>query len=570
MLTELREKSQSFIIYILFGILIFVFVFFFGPQSQGCAGGGSTARYRVGWAAEVHGEEIDQREVEAVVRRYASDVDSEAELARMRRQALLQLIDQEVLAQRARALGLAVSEADVTAFIADPDRNPEFPLFADRDGKFDYDQFVNVVRQRFGTAIPTYRKLKARELLVRNYLSFLESQVKVSEPEIRQAFERAERKWNLEYVEIPIDADAAAVPEPTAAEGEAYAKAHPDEVKAYYEAHKRDYVRGKEIRVRRVLVKVADPNDEKAKAEARKKAEELLAEARKPDTDFAELARKSSEGYYRTQGGDMGWQSQENTAEPDYAVYAKLEEGQISDVVESPIGFWFVKAEEVRPAIDKSLDEVQGEIGRILARKEAAKKAAREKAEALLAAARETETLAAAVEAIGGAAGEPAAEQGEPAADAPPKPAYEVKKTGLFSADRPAWDRIPGIGPSEALARRLDDLTAEKPLLDEVLELEDRFVIVRLGERVEPDDAAYAEKKDEVATHLRRVRQAQLFGNWEILLFGPAAQRDLFLKFSRPALFATLPGAGTDPEIVINEEAFPPPAAEKTAQAANP
>ncbi len=563
MLTDLRQKSQSFIIYILFGILIVVFVSF-GPGTEGCGGGRvASTQLRVGWAAEVNGEEIDQREVEAVLRRQVSDIRDDAEVATLRRQVLMQLIDLAQLEQRARASGLAVSDDELNDYIMDKERNPDFPFFADRDGKFDYKQYTAQVQQNFGTNIATYRKLKEQELVVRNYLAFLEGQVKVSEPEVREAWERAERKWNLEYVAVPAEA-AAQVPEPTAEEGAAFAAANADKVKAYYDEHKKEFDRGKEVHIRRILVKVPEGGDAAAKDAAKKKAEALLAEARAPGADFAKLAREKSEDYYKDYDGDMGWQAADNTNEHDFAIYDKLAQGQISDVVDAPIGFWFVKVEEIRPAVKKSLDEARDEIGRLLAREEARKKVARGRAEALLAKAQETGSLQAAVAAVAPAA--PPTEGGEAAPADPAAPtALEVRETGLFSADRPAWDRIPGIGESKELAKRLPDLTAEKALVDTVVEADDKFVVARLKERVEPDASQFAGQKTEVEDRLRRFRQMQLFGSWEILLFGPAQQRDLFLKFSRPALLASLADPTKDANIRINDEAFPPPAPAKPA-----
>ena len=50
MLDILRANQRSVIIYVFFGMIIVVFVVFFGPQSQGCGDGG------VAYAARVNGE----------------------------------------------------------------------------------------------------------------------------------------------------------------------------------------------------------------------------------------------------------------------------------------------------------------------------------------------------------------------------------------------------------------------------------------------------------------------------------------------------------------------------------
>lgn len=569
MLTDLRQKSQSFIIYLLFGILIVVFISF-GPGTQNCDGRGTTSALRVGWAAEVHGEEIGQQDVEILLRR-GGDIDRDEDATRLRRLALFQLIDLKVLEQRARAAGLAVSEDEVMRYIMDEKRNRDFPLFA-RDGRFNYDLYQDQITQRLGTSTSTYRRMKGQELLIEKYLGFLATQVKVSEPEVREAWERAERKWNLEYVSVPAETNAE-VAEPTVEEGRTFAAGHPDAVAKYFEEHKKEFDRGKEVRIRRILVKVAEGGGDPAKAEARAKAEALLAEARAPGADFAALARAKSEDYYKDYDGDMGWQSKENTNEHDFGLYDKLEAGGISEVVESPIGFWFVKAEEVRPPVKKTLDEARDEIGRVLAREEAKKKVARERADQVLAKAVETGSLAEAVKAVNPPAPPPPAPASE--GEAPPPPpatpgALEVKETGLFSADRPTWERLPGIGESKDLAKRLSGLTPEKPLVDTVVEGDAQFLVVRLKERVEPDPTQFDAAKADVEGRLRLARQNQLFGNWDALLFGPVQQRELFLKFMEPALMATLPDPEKDPSIRINQEAFPVAAAPATeSRAAN-
>lgn len=570
MLTELREKSQSFLIYILFGMLIIVFIFFFGLPAEGFRPGGDQPTS--GWAAEVYGEEIPTMHVEIALRRQigmgAVDTDA-AELSRLRRETLLQLIDQEVVRQRAKAMGLGVSEDELSAYIVSDD-NPDAILFKGQDGRFSYDRYEAQITQGFGGNTRAYRAMKERELLVDRYLGFLASQVKVGAPEVREAYEQQKRTWNLEYLVVDPADPALAVPEPTAAEGAAHAQANPKEVEAYYEANKAQYDREKEVRVRRILVRIPKDGGEAGKAEARKKIEELHAKVQAPEADFAAIAGESSEGYYKTQGGDMGWQARENTSPADYAVYEKLEPGQISDIQESPIGFWFVKADEVKPAVKKSLGEVSDEIGLKLVQQSRRKDAARQQAEAMLAKLKGGAPLAE-VAPRTAAPTPPPDEEGEDDPVIEEEGPSPVRTTGNFSAERPTWDRIPGIGKSEKLARMLPGLTTEKPLVEEVLEVEDKLVLVRLKDRVEPTDEDFAKEKDAIADRLRRQRANQLFGQWRAVLFGPVAQREVFRKFSGGALLEMLP-APDGKQIEINEKLFPmvvaaaEPAAEQPAR----
>lgn len=593
MLTELREKSQSFGIYILFGILIVVFIFFFGPQSEGLQPGGQQVNLN-DWAVEVGDEEISQREVEISVRRqalYDPDFDAdEAALAVLRRQSAMQLAEQAVLEQRAREMGLAVSEEALSQYIVS-DENPDFPLFADRAGNFDPERYRAQLTQALGATADAYRRSKRRELIVQRYLAFLASQVKVSDAEIRAAFDRNKRTWNLEYLVIDPAEHAADVAEPSPAEGAKYAAEHAEDVERYYAENKSAYDREREVKIRRVLIRKPKEGGEEAIAAAKAKAEELRTAAMAEGADFEKIATESSEGYYKSFGGDMGWQTQENTAEQDYAVYAALEKGQISEVQSSPIGFWFVNAEDVKPAVKKSLDEVRDEIGLILAREQARTGAARRVAAEVIAKVQGGMTLEqaaprpaveapAAVEAPeGGEDGEEAEGGGEGAegaalaeggealeeqnADEAAPAAPVVQTTGPFNADRPQWDRVPGIGRSELLAGKLDDLTAENPLIDQPIEVDGKLYVVRLAERVEPDDAAFAIEKETFARRLRDQRAGRLLGNWQAVLFGPVRQREVFRRFSGGALLELLEKTTVE----LNPDIYPAIAAEPAVPA---
>ena len=103
MLTDLREKSQSFR-YILFGT-VFVFIFFFGPQADGLMQGQTRPVDPNDWAVQVNGEEIPVREIEVSVRRYERSpflrsLRIKDLVPKLRQAALLQVTDQECRRRR--------------------------------------------------------------------------------------------------------------------------------------------------------------------------------------------------------------------------------------------------------------------------------------------------------------------------------------------------------------------------------------------------------------------------------------------------------------------------------------
>lgn len=95
------------------------------------------------------------------------------------------------------------------------------------------------------------------------------------------------------------------------------------------------------------LVVWYDQNDETAK----KSKEEMLAVQKELDSkggNFEELAKKYSEGESASSGGDLGWfKKEELVAEVAEKVYT-MKNGEISDLIESPLGWHLVFLEDQR------------------------------------------------------------------------------------------------------------------------------------------------------------------------------------------------------------------------------
>ena len=117
-----------------------------------------------------------------------------------------------------------------------------------------------------------------------------------------------------------------------------------------------------EVRARHILFKLPPGADEKARAEARKKAEDTLAKIKQGE-DFAKLAEKLSDdpGSGKA-GGDLGRFSRGKMVPEFEAAAFALAPGQVSEIVESPFGFHIIKVEEKQPGGAKPLDAVRAEI----------------------------------------------------------------------------------------------------------------------------------------------------------------------------------------------------------------
>jgi parvulin-like peptidyl-prolyl isomerase len=102
------------------------------------------------------------------------------------------------------------------------------------------------------------------------------------------------------------------------------------------------------VAIQHVLVayrgaKGAPKTVKRSKAEAKKLAEEVLAKARAGE-DFSELASKySDDPGSKGNRGNLGKRTRDVLVPPFADAAFRLEEGQISDVVETEFGFHIIK-----------------------------------------------------------------------------------------------------------------------------------------------------------------------------------------------------------------------------------
>ena len=113
-----------------------------------------------------------------------------------------------------------------------------------------------------------------------------------------------------------------------------------------------------------ILIKVGGkggPEDQKA---ALAKADAIAKEA-KGGKDFAELAKQSSEDLgSKNQGGDLGWLEKGTTDEAFEAALFAMNKGDISDPVLSAEGYHVIELRDVRPGKTRSFEEVKPELAK--------------------------------------------------------------------------------------------------------------------------------------------------------------------------------------------------------------
>jgi peptidyl-prolyl cis-trans isomerase SurA len=145
-------------------------------------------------------------------------------------------------------------------------------------------------------------------------------------------------------------------------------EATPQEVQAYYEANKQEFVTPEQIKLRMIVLN-ADPLDTNSADSMSKTAGEIRDKI-KAGADFATMAKTYSMDGTAASGGDWGYVDRKTLNQQLTDVAFALSPGQVSDVVRIGDSFYILYCEEkknsgviplteVQSGIEKKLEQVQ-------------------------------------------------------------------------------------------------------------------------------------------------------------------------------------------------------------------
>jgi len=133
-----------------------------------------------------------------------------------------------------------------------------------------------------------------------------------------------------------------------------------DEIQKYYDEHKQEFVRPEQVALRSIEVNTTG-KDETEVAELRKKAETALKRI-KDGEDFGEIAKRYSDGSTAKQGGYLGlYKRGELSKELEDTVF-KMKRNDLTDVMETKQGFLVMQVMEHYDEGEQSLAKVENEI----------------------------------------------------------------------------------------------------------------------------------------------------------------------------------------------------------------
>src|SRR5512135_1236044 len=219
MLDFLRKKKRNWSITILLGIIIVVFVAFYGGSKYGTSS--------LSDVVEVNGEPVTQGEFalqyEREVQRYRDMLKGSLtpEMIKglnIKGNLVEALINKKLALQEARGLGLAVSDDDLANHLA---KAPEFQI----GGRFNKERYLQVLA--VNRLLPAQFEEEQRDqLTIQRLYSVILDAVHVTDAEVRELYRIDQEKIDLNFIKLPIS-DFVSEVKPTDAE-----------IKAFYERNK--------------------------------------------------------------------------------------------------------------------------------------------------------------------------------------------------------------------------------------------------------------------------------------------------------------------------------------------
>jgi peptidyl-prolyl cis-trans isomerase SurA len=145
----------------------------------------------------------------------------------------------------------------------------------------------------------------------------------------------------------------------------------PLEVKNYYNDNKDSFMQPEEIRLRTILIK---PKKEQGGEAGSLQLMRDLMKRLKEGCDFVGLAKEYSDDPGASEGGLMGYVKKGDLMPQIEDIVFNLKEGEITGIIQSPLGYHIFKVDEKRIRRMRDLAEVRQDIEEFLYREKASQR----------------------------------------------------------------------------------------------------------------------------------------------------------------------------------------------------
>jgi peptidyl-prolyl cis-trans isomerase D len=389
MLKVMRQSFQHLKWVLWFVVFVFV-AFVFVSWGRGGLGNDKTT----GEIASIHGEVITgvdfNRQYRQTEDRYRQMYKGNwtpalAKAMDLPNQVLNGMIERRMLLELALSNGLRVTDTELA------DRIQAMPNFQ-KNGQFAGPSEYASILASYGYSVEQFEHGMREDLAIEKLNALVAASLVVPDSRLKDQFEAQSEKAKIEYVAIPPArlSTVQSAPPPDA-ELKAFYDANktlfrlpeqrklkyllveqaklreklkptPAEIQAYYDSHADEFPAPERVHAAHILIKVEKDATPAQDAAARKKAEEVLARAKKGE-DFGALARQYSEDPgSKAQGGDLPPFARGAMVGSFEQAAFSMQPGEIRGLVKSDFGYHIIKLLAKIPPGKQSLAEATPKI----------------------------------------------------------------------------------------------------------------------------------------------------------------------------------------------------------------
>ena len=521
MLSLMRKHARNWLMKVILGIIILVFIFYFGSLRGTHEAEKILAVDDIIVTVDEFRKEYRQL-LDFYRRQYSMELsDSLLEILDPKRQVYDSLLNRAVIRAKAEELNLDVGAEEVQQTVLS---NPNFQI----EGVFDLETYERSLRY-LGMKPEDFETLQKRSLIISKVERLIKESVKVSEFEAYDLYRLQNQALRLAYAKI----------DPEAFTGTLVAA---DEIlEEYFDKNAEAFRIPRKVKVRYLRFPVSDYLDSVSVTEEMiekyyyenpglflrdketkekeggeeddyiplEKVRDRIAEELAEDRAFYkayEEAKRAHDTIYQNDNfeeyaAELGIVPQEteffSEEDPPDELAAvenllrwafELGPGEMSPVLSDEKAHYLVKVVDEQASRIPTLEEVRNRVENMW-RAEESLRLAREKALEILADLQEGKSTL---------------------ADLPEEEFLRKGETGFFSPG----DEIPEIGYSEKIIRALFRLSEKSPVAEEVFFVDGCFTIIQLLEKEPIDEAEWEKRKEDVTASLLRLKKDILFRSW--------------------------------------------------------
>ncbi len=502
----MRKHAKNWLMKVVLGIIIIVFVFYFGSMR---------GRQATETIAEIDGARIAYAEfrneyqnlLDFYRQRYGDSLTDDL-LKKMnpKQQAFDNLINRAIILSKADDLKLDVSDDELKASIL------FYPAFQ-RNGVFDNNLYQRALRYQRMTP-EDFEAIQRRALKTGKLERLIKESVKVSDKEVRDIYNTQNRKININFIEIDLKAKA----QPSGEELEKYLKKHGEEFRIpqravieYIAFKGEDFADSADISDEEIKEyydynkgEFEDNGKTKPLSEARNRIVSKLKSIKGMDAAFEE-AKTAHDTIYQEENfeeyaGGKGLSIEISEFFRDTPLTGQLagiqglgeyvfslEEGDLGRVYSNGSGHYIFRLVSLKPSYIPKLREVAKKVKKNYTDSESIK-LSRKKAEEMLG----------------------LLKNGMDMVKLSRDNGLKLSETGLFLPG----PSIPKIGYSQELEEALIRISKKEPCPDHVFFVNGKYIVIRFKEEGRLDEKGWEAKKDSIKNYLLSLKEERYLLSW--------------------------------------------------------